>query len=87
MDAYSGAYYCAKLFRQYGHEPRLMVMQCLHRTRLGFIEEKTAIYNHLRGLISEQKSYLPLQVQQCVDDLLEHVDRIEANIAEYDRLE
>ena len=76
-------------------------MQCLHRTRQGFIEEKTATYNRLRGLISEfgviapqstdalrhivsvQKSSLPLQVQQCVDDLLEH---IEANITEYDRI-
>ncbi len=28
-------------------------MQCLHRTRQGFIEEKTATYNRLRGLISE----------------------------------
>ncbi len=28
-------------------------MQCLHRTRLDFIEEKTAKYNHLRGGISE----------------------------------
>ncbi len=79
-------------------------MQCLHRNRQGFIEEKTATYNRLRGLISEfgviapqstdalrhmvsaQKSSLPLQVQQCVDDLLEHVDRIEANITEYDRI-
>ena len=79
-------------------------MQCLHRTRQGFIEEKTAKYNRLRRLISEldviapqstdalrrmvsvQKSSLPLQVQQCIDDLLEHVDRIEANIAEYDRI-
>ena len=79
-------------------------MQCLHRTRQGFIEEKIAIYNRLRGLISEfgvivsqstdtlryivseQKNSLPLQVQQCVDDLLEHVDRIEVNIAEYDRI-
>ena len=79
-------------------------MQCLHRTRQGFIEEKTATYNRLRGLISEfgviapqsadalrhmvsvQKSSLPLQVQQCVDDLMEHVDRIEANITEYDRI-
>ncbi len=32
------------------------------------------------------KSSLPLQVQQCVDDLLEHIDRIEANITEYDRI-
>ena len=79
-------------------------MQCLHRTRQGFIEEKTATYNRLRGLISEfgviapqstdalrhivseQKNSLPLQVQQCVDDLLEHINRIEDNIAEYDRI-
>lgn len=149
MEACSGAHYWARLFRQYGHEPRLMAakfvspyrmagksgkndaadaqaiceavcrphmrfvpvkdesqqaMQCLHRTRQGFIEEKTATYNRLRGLISEfgviapqstdalrhmvsaQKDSLPLQVQQCVDDLLEHVARIEANIAEYDRI-
>ncbi|MDZ5683521.1 IS110 family transposase, partial [Enterobacter hormaechei] len=78
--------------------------QCLHRIRQGFIEEKTATYNRLRGLISEfgviapqstdalrhmvseQKSSLPLQVQQCVNDLLEHIDRIEDNITEYDRI-
>lgn len=30
--------------------------------------------------------HLPLQVQQCVDDLLEHVDHIEVNIAGYDRI-
>ncbi len=98
MEACSGAHYWARLFRQYGHEPRLMAakfvslyrmagksgkndaadaqaiceavrrphmrfvpvkdesqqaMQCLHRTRQGFIEEKTATYNRLRGLISE----------------------------------
>jgi transposase len=40
----------------------------------------------LRHMVSVQKSALPLQVQQCVDDLLEHVDRIEANITEYDRI-
>ncbi|MCA7259175.1 IS110 family transposase, partial [Escherichia coli] len=149
MEACSGAHYWARVFRQYGHEPRLMAakfvspyrmagksgkndaadaqaiceavrrphmrfvpvkdesqqaMQCLHRTRQGFIEEKTATYNRLRGLISEfgviapqstdalrhivseQKNSLPLQVQQCVDDLLEHINRIEDNIAEYDRI-
>ena len=149
MEACSGAHYWARLFRQYGHEPRLMAakfvspyrmagksgkndaadaqaiceavrrphmrfvpvkdesqqaMQCLHRIRQGFIEEKTATYNRLRGLISEfgviapqstdalrhmvseQKSSLPLQVQQCVNDLLEHIDRIEDNITEYDRI-
>ena len=39
----------------------------------------------LRHMVSEQKSSLPLQVQQCVNDLLEHIDRIEDNITEYDR--
>jgi transposase len=34
----------------------------------------------LRHMVSVQKDSLPLQVQQCVDDLLEHVARIEANI-------
>lgn len=28
-------------------------VQCLHRAKQGFIEEKTATYNRLRGLISE----------------------------------
>jgi transposase len=37
-------------------------------------------------MVSEQKSSLPLQVQQCVNDLLEHIDRIEDNITEYDRI-
>ncbi|MEW3599782.1 IS110 family transposase [Escherichia coli] len=40
----------------------------------------------LRHIVFEQKNSLPLQVQQCVDDLLEHVARIEDNIAEYDRI-
>ncbi len=79
-------------------------MQCLHRTRQGFIEEKTATYNRLRGLISEfgiiapqsadalhhaaseQKDSLPVQVRQCVDDLLAHITRIEDQIDEYDRI-
>lgn len=37
-------------------------------------------------MVSAQKDSLVLQVQQCVDDLLEHVARIEANITEYDRI-
>lgn len=28
-------------------------MQCLHRTRQGFIHERTVTYNRLRGLVSE----------------------------------
>ncbi|VCW84725.1 Putative transposase (identified by ISEscan HMM) [Klebsiella variicola] len=77
-------------------------MRCLHRTvrdllkktatynRLrGLISEFGVIApqstDALRHMVSAQNS-LPLQVQQCVDDLLEHVARIEANIAEYDRI-
>ncbi|OKB03475.1 transposase [Aeromonas salmonicida subsp. salmonicida] len=149
MEACSGAHYWARLFRTYGHEPRLMApkfvspyrmagksgkndaadaqaiceavlrpqmrfvpvkdeeqqaMLCLHRTRQGFMEEKTAIYNRIRGLISEfgvigpqstqalrhmvheHKTALPEQAQLCVGDLLEHIDRFEAKITEYDRL-
>ena len=37
-------------------------------------------------MVAEQKNSLPLQVQQCVDDLLEHIDRIDNNITEYDRV-
>lgn len=40
----------------------------------------------LRHVVSEQKYSLSLQVQQCVTDLLKHIDRIEENIAEYDRI-
>jgi len=36
--------------------------------------------------VSEQKNSLPLQAQQCADNLLEHINRIEDNIAEYDRI-
>lgn len=44
------------------------------------------ITDALRHMISARKNSLPLQVQQCVGDLLEHVALIEANIAEYDRI-
>jgi transposase len=35
---------------------------CLHRTRQGFVEERTALYNRLRGLISEFGIVLPQKV-------------------------
>ena len=34
-------------------EEHQQIILCLHRTRQGFIEERTATYNRLRGLISE----------------------------------
>lgn len=37
---------------------------CLHRTRQGFIEERTALYNRLRGLIAEFGVVLPQKVER-----------------------
>jgi DNA polymerase III psi subunit len=40
----------------------------------------------LRRMVSQQKSSLPLQVQQCINGLPEHIEHIEDNINEYDRI-
>ena len=37
---------------------------CLHRTRQGFVEERTALYNRLRGLIAEFGIVLPQKVER-----------------------
>lgn len=37
---------------------------CLHRTRQGFIEERTALYNRLRGLIAEFGIVLPQKIER-----------------------
>ena len=76
---------------------------CLHRTRQGFVEERTATYNRIRGLLSEfgvilpqsperlrrqiaaHLDVLPGWARRCIDDLLEHVTRIEDRLLEYDR--
>ena len=34
-------------------EEHQQIILCLHRTRQGFVTERTATYNRLRGLISE----------------------------------
>ena len=34
-------------------EEHQQIILCLHRTRLGFVEERTATYNRLRGLMAE----------------------------------
>jgi transposase len=107
MEACSGAHHWARLFRQHGHDVKLMapkfvtpyrmsgkrgkndaadaaaiceavtrpamrfvpikeehqqIILCLHRTRQGFVEERTATYNRLRGLISEFGIVLPQKV-------------------------
>lgn len=75
-----------KVFRQYGHESHLMAAKFVSPYRMAGKSGKNDAADALRNMVSAQKSFLPLQVQQCVDDLLEHIDRIEANIAEYDRI-
>ena len=41
------------------------IILCLHRTRQGFVEERTASYNRLRGLIAEFGIVLPQKVNRC----------------------
>jgi transposase len=43
-------------------EEQQQIILCLHRTRQGFIEERTACYNRLRGLIAEFGIVLPQKV-------------------------
>ena len=43
-------------------EEHQQIILCLHRTRNGFVEERTAIYNRLRGLMSEFGIVLPQKV-------------------------
>lgn len=75
----------------------------LHRTRQGFVEERTAIYNRIRGLIAEFGIILPQKIERlrreigphleslpgwanrCVVDMLNHADRLDERIHEYDQ--
>ncbi len=43
-------------------EEHQQIILCLHRTRQGFVEERTALYNRLRGLIAEFGVVLPQKV-------------------------
>jgi len=43
-------------------EEHQQIILCLHRTRQGFVEERTATYNRLRGLMSEFGIVLPQKV-------------------------
>lgn len=40
-------------------EEQQQMILCVHRTRQGFIEERTALYNRLRSLIAEFGVVLP----------------------------
>ena len=75
----------------------------LHRVRQGFVEERTATLNRIRGLITEfgyvvplgterlrrevrdLLERLPMHVAGCVQDLLEHAERLRSNALEYER--
>ncbi len=47
---------------------------CLHRTRQGFVEERTAIYNRVRGLLSEFGVVLPLSPERLRREIVPHLD-------------
>lgn len=47
---------------------------CLHRTRQGYIEERTALYNRLRGLIAEFGVVLPQKVERLRRGIGQHLD-------------
>ena len=49
-------------------------MLCLHRTRQGFITERTAAYNRLRGLISEFGLVLPQKVERLRREIVAHLE-------------
>jgi len=57
---------------------------CVHRVREGFVQERTATLNRLRGLLAEFGHVLPLgaiQVQRQVPPLLEELPETVAGIA------
>lgn len=49
---------------------------CLHRTRQGFIEERTALYNRLRGLIAEFGIVLPQKVERLRREIGPHLEAL-----------
>jgi transposase len=49
---------------------------CLHRTRQGFIEERTALYNRLRGLIAEFGIVLPQKIERLRREIGPHLETL-----------
>jgi transposase len=50
------------------------IILCLHRTRQGFVEERTAVYNRLRGLIAEFGIVLPQKVVSLRREIGAHLE-------------
>ena len=46
----------------------------LHRTRQGFVEERTALYNRIRGLIAEFGIVLPQKVERLRHEIGAHLE-------------
>ena len=55
-------------------EEHQQIILCLHRTRNGFVEERTATYNRLRGLVSEFGIVLPLKVTGLRRTIGDHLE-------------
>jgi len=55
-------------------EEHQQIILCLHRTRNGFVEERTATYNRLRGLISEFGIVLPQKIANLRRNIAEHLE-------------
>jgi len=55
-------------------EEHQQIILCLHRTRQGFVEERTASYNRLRGLIAEFGIVLPQKVACLRREICEHLE-------------
>jgi len=57
-------------------EEHQQIVLWLHRTRQGFVEERTATYNRLRGLIAEFGIVLPQKVTGLRQSIGKHLDEL-----------
>ena len=61
-------------------EEHQQIVLCLHRKRQGFVEERTAIYNRLRGLISEFGIVLPQKVVNLRRHVVAHLEHLPGHV-------
>ena len=57
-------------------EEHQQIILTLHRTRQGFVEERTALYNRLRGLIAEFGIVLPQKVSCLRREIGQHLENL-----------
>src|SRR4051812_26649333 len=75
MKACSDAHHWARMLQQHGHTVKQATLYP-HRTRQGFVEERTAAYNRLRGLPSEFGVVLPQSPDKLRRHITEHLDTL-----------